>query len=919
MSSGGMCRECGTAIPADSPGGFCAQCLLRLGLGLTAEAGLAPLTQAPTPTAREAPTQTPAPVTPLAGTKVQYFGDYELLEEIARGGMGVVFKARQVSLNRLVALKLISAGALATPDLVKRFKAEAEAAASLSHPNIVPIHEIGEHQGQHYFSMGLIEGRNLRQALARRRSGSNQLSVISNQSHGRPKELNTHHWSLITSAKLVSTIARAVHYAHQRAVLHRDLKPSNILLDAQGEPHLTDFGLAKLIEKESTLTHTYAVLGTPAYMSPEQARGATKDVTTAADVYGLGAVLYEALTGSPPFAGGTSMETIRQVLDQEPRRPSILNPNIDRDLETICLKCLEKDPQRRYASADALANDLDRWLNREPIQARPTTGWERTIKWTKRKPAIASLTGLLLICIGLGVSAVIWQWRNAVKAREEATQKAFAEARARERADEALAVLEIQRAEEFFAAGDSSRALAYLARVLRQNPANEVAAARVLSALTLRRFSIPLTEPFKHAAAVFSVQFSLDGQRVVTASLDKTARVWDAKTGQPLTEPLKHEAAVHSAEFSPDGLWVVTASWDGKAQVWDAKTGQAPSETLTHESGVVSAQLSPDGQRVVTASNAKTARVWDAKTGQPLAELVKHDGAVVSAQFSPDGQRVVTKTSEDETARVWDAKSGHPLTEPLNHEAEVYSAQFSPDSQRVVTASKDKSAQVWDAKTGQPLTEPLKHEAVVWLAQFSPDGRRVVTASGDTTARVWDARTGQPLTEPLKHDGEVHSAQFSPDGQRVLTVSWRSAWWLWEVPNVSLPVPEWLPKLMQAIVGKRFNDQSVPEPVSVAELQALKKQLSQSAALDVWTRWAKWFFAEPAARTISPFSDMTVADFVQHRIEENTLEGLQEAVKIAPANGLALARLGRAVLCLVNFPLERVTSIQPGFPTSPWA
>src|SRR5438876_11973189 len=399
MSSGDKCKECGTAIPADSPGGFCAQCLLGLGLGSNAEGGLARLTQASAPGAEETPTQASAPLTPFTGTKLRYFGDYELLEEIARGGTGVVFKARQVSLNRLVALKLISAGALATPDLVKRFKAEAEAAASLSHPNIVPIYEIGEHQGQHYFSMGLIEGPNLREALAHARTESNQSLVFSDQSKGQPCVLNTEHWPLNTSVKLVSTLAHAVHYAHQRGVLHRDLKPSNILLDAQGEPHLTDFGLAKLIQKESTLTHTHAVLGTPAYMSPEQARGDTKDVTTAADVYGLGAVLYEPLTGSPPFAGGTSMETIRQVLEQEPRRPSIFNPEVDRDLETICLKCLEKEPSRRYGSAEALADDLDRWLRQEPIQARPSTTFERLQKWVRRRPAIAALGTLSFVSI----------------------------------------------------------------------------------------------------------------------------------------------------------------------------------------------------------------------------------------------------------------------------------------------------------------------------------------------------------------------------------------------------------------------------------------------------------------------------------------------------------------------------------------
>jgi len=238
---------------------------------------------------------------PATGTTVRYFGDYELLEEIARGGMGIVFKARQVSLNRLVALKLISAGTLATEDLVKRFKAEAEAAASLAHPNIVPIFEIGEHEGQHYFSMGLIEGPTLREALSSR-SSRREEAHFQVRSQSEPPHVGCN--SPTEASRLLSTIARAVHYAHQRGVLHRDLKPSNILLDANGEPHLTDFGLAKLIAKESTLTHTNAVMGTPAYMSPEQARGDTKDVTTAADVYGLGAVLYETLTGSPPFGGG---------------------------------------------------------------------------------------------------------------------------------------------------------------------------------------------------------------------------------------------------------------------------------------------------------------------------------------------------------------------------------------------------------------------------------------------------------------------------------------------------------------------------------------------------------------------------------------------------------------------------------------
>ena len=300
------------------------------------------------------------------------FGDYELLEQIGRGGQGVVFRARQKSLNRTVALKIIGLGQWATKAHLKRFRLEAEAAARLEHPGIVPIHEVGERDGSCYFSMKFVEGGQLDEVVRR-----------------EPMPIRQ-------AAELIAKVARTVHYAHEHGILHRDIKPGNILLDAKGEPHLTDFGLARLVESESSVTHTLDVLGTPSYMAPEQAVGNNAAVSSATDVYGLGAVLYQLLTGQPPFAGGTTYETIRLLLDTEPRQPRLLNPKIDRDLSTICLKCLEKDPKRRYSSALALAEDLERWLKHEPIRARRTGVFTRGRKWVRRNPTSALLAASLI-------------------------------------------------------------------------------------------------------------------------------------------------------------------------------------------------------------------------------------------------------------------------------------------------------------------------------------------------------------------------------------------------------------------------------------------------------------------------------------------------------------------------------------------
>jgi TolB-like protein/Flp pilus assembly protein TadD/predicted Ser/Thr protein kinase len=383
-----VCRKCGAKIFSDAPEKLCTGCVLETALGLfpdtvagVADPGSADLKPDNADIAARA--KTTARVAKMLGE----LGDYELLEEIGRGGQGVVFRARQKSLNRLVALKVIGLGQWATKAHLRRFRLEAEAAASLDHPCIVPIYEVGERDGQCYFSMKFVEG--------------GQLDEVVKQSP----------MSLRQAVELIAKVARTVHYAHEHGILHRDIKPGNILLDGKGEPHLTDFGLARLVESESAITRTIEVLGTPSYMAPEQAAGnnpATAGLTSSTDVHGLGAVLYQLLTGHPPFAGGTTYETIKLVLETEPRPPRLWNPKVDRDLSTICLKCLEKVPQRRYSSALALAEDLERWLRHEPIQARRTGVLGRGKKWLQRNPTAAGMAGLSLALVA-AVGVIVWK------------------------------------------------------------------------------------------------------------------------------------------------------------------------------------------------------------------------------------------------------------------------------------------------------------------------------------------------------------------------------------------------------------------------------------------------------------------------------------------------------------------------------
>jgi len=708
----------------------------------------------------------------VAMTLPRRFGEFELLEEVARGGMGIVYRARQIHINRLVAVKVLVAGVFAAPDFVARFRTEAEAVASLHHPNIVPIYEVGECEGQPFFSMRFLEGGSLSERISDLKSRFSQREAT----------------------ELMSKLARAVHFAHQRGILHRDIKPGNVLLDAKGEPYLTDFGLAKLVEKESALTRTMGMLGTPSYMSPEQARGQAKELTTAVDVYGLGAVFHELLTGQPPFAGGTTMDTVRQVLETEPRRPSAVRPGIARDLETICLKCLEKEPARRYHSAESLADDLDRWQRHEPILARPQSGLYVLGKLVRRNRGGTAALGAILFLLVAGLVFGWWQagvqrmLREKAESNERTARVAQADAalqqkRAeaeRQRATEQLTRAEwllyaskLMLAQNDFEAGNGGLAAHYLSECQEKLRGWEW---RYLS----NRISAKLTLT-GHARAVSSAAFSADDRRIVTASYDRTAKLWDATTGLELLTIKGHKGDIYCVGFSPDGRRVVTGAGmaeagiaPGEAKVWDAASGRQIFDLKGHNYSVWSVAFSPDGRRIATAASERTykageVKVWDAGTGQELLTLPCHE-YVDCVAFSPDGERIVTGDYRAEV-KVWDAATGKGLLSLKGHSQLISSVAFSPDGTRIVSSSWDKTAKVWDVETGREIFTLKGHDDVVTSAAFSPGGTRIATSSWDQTTKVWDARKGHEVFTLKGHADKVFCATYSHDGKRIVTAS----------------------------------------------------------------------------------------------------------------------------------------------------
>jgi WD40 repeat protein len=689
------------------------------------------------------------------------FGNYELLEEIGRGGMGVVYKARQLGLRRIVALKLILAGEHAGKDRCERFQAEAETVARLAHPNIVQIHEVGAEDGRPFLSLEYVE----RGSLDRQR-------------FGEP-------WPAREAAELLVTLARAMQHAHERGIIHRDLKPANVLMTADGVPKITDFGLAKnLSDEQSGQTATGAMIGTPCYMAPEQALGNSRDSGAAADVYALGAILYELLTGRPPFRGASLLETLEQVRTQEPVGPRQLIGKLPRDLETICLKCLQKQPQHRYASAAALADDLQRFLELRPIQARPVSIPERVVRWSARNRMLAALAASLIVLVGVALvvgPVVAYQqaaMRKEVQRQLVATKASLLAARSRMSADDAP-----QRSVLLAIEG--------LELLRTSNEPATVTNEQALRDALARTSGVGLAG---HRGSLSATTFTPDGNTLITAGADGTVRLWPVATPGASKGWTAHEGAVRAVSVSKSGRWLVTAGDDQVARVWDLraeKVAESAVELAGFQQPVVVALYSPEERWLLLGDRSGLGKLYAIAEAQPPALTAEFDLKlpIVAAAFSPDGKWLAVG-GVDKSAHVWpldDAGLGAERNY-AGHEGAIAALAFDPRRPRLATASADRTVRVWNLDEAPDAATPvvLPHQHFVSCVGISADGRWLVSGSLDGTARRWDLERADWSSESETLDGagdRIFALAMSDDSRWLATAARDKTIRVWDLSS----------------------------------------------------------------------------------------------------------------------------------------
>jgi WD40 repeat protein len=782
-------------------------------------------------------------------------GRFRIRRELGCGGFGLVLLAFDPALDREVALKVPRSFSLATHEQRERFHTEARAAAGLDHPNLVQVYEAGSVGRVCYIASAYCPGPTLAAWLQERDT------LL-------PGRLVAH---------LLATVAGAVEHAHSRGIVHRDLKPANILLqtgergaraDQRGRPgplsasrlkaldpalvvpKITDFGLAKILDTAGLAaaewhTQSGTILGTPSYMAPEQAMGRTKQIGPATDVYALGAILYEMLTGRPPFEAETAMDTLFEVVTTEPVAPSRLQPKVSRDLETICLKCLAKDPASRYPTAAALEEELRRFQDGKPIMARPAGALERGWRWSRRNPLVAGAAALFLLALtslaGLATAFAIYkdaaaerlqtekdQTQEALRAKERfATQLALEQTetiRALTESRRSAANLALDRAQALGEQGEIDTALLWLGRALATCPPEDRPLQRVIranwSAWRPRLPSVRML--FGHDSAVRSADFSPDGVILATGGADGSTRLWKVENGEQQLQLRGEKSPVIRLAFSPDGGTLATGSASGHVRLWNTATGKPIGPVRKHDREITALAFTSDGKRLLSGSYDDTAQLWDSQTGEPQgARMAPGKGRVESAALSHDGRIVVLGCSGNSLC-LFEAATGKPLGE-LSFPGRAFGVAFSPDGKKVygisgdirtydvatrkelpgpplanptvaevatlsrdgkvlLTGGREGPCRLWDMTKREAIGSILVHQAWVGAVALSPDGRFALTGSQDNTARLWDAVAGQAIGGPLHHEGEVTAVAFSPAGGTFLTASEDGSAYLRDLP-----------------------------------------------------------------------------------------------------------------------------------------